>query len=88
MVFRVLPEAAKACFATRLSLAAHLAKTCRNALELQGDVVQLHRPGIDNPGDDSGEAAAAGEVELGGFMNADANPIGDGSGHGASSGKR
>ena len=53
-----------------------------HALELRCDVVQLHRSGIDNPGDDSGEAAAAGEVELGGFMKADANPVGDGSRHG------
>ena len=52
------------------------------------DVVQLPRPGSDNPGDDSGEAATAGEVEFGSFMKADANPVGDGSGHGASSGKR
>ena len=52
------------------------------ALELRGYVVQLHRPGIDNPGDDSGEAATAGEVEFGGFMKADANPVGDGSRHG------
>ena len=64
-----------------------------HALELRCDVVQLHRSGIDNPGDDSGEAATAGDlgrssVEFGSFMKADANPVDDGSGHGASSGKR
>jgi len=44
---------------------------------------QGHGPGAPRgPGDDGGKATAAGAVELGGFMNADANPVGDGSGHG------
>ena len=47
----------------------------------RGDVVQHHRPGLDDPGDDAGEAATGGEVELGGLINAGANHIGDCSGH-------
>lgn len=61
-----------------------LGRTIGLALERRNDVVQLRRPGIANPG----EAAAAGEVEYDGFMKADANPVGDGLGHGASSGNR
>ena len=58
------------------------------ALERRNDVVQLLRLGIANPSDGSRKAVTAGEVGFGGFMKADANPVSNGSRHGASSGKR
>ena len=35
-----------------------------------------------DPGDDGGGATAVGTVEFSGLVNADANPVGDGLGHG------
>lgn len=51
-------------------------------MESRRAVAQLCRPGRNAPGDDGGKAMAAGAVGLGGLINADANPVGDGAGHG------